>query len=111
MSAHSAGAYNATLLVMVNVIKGDGRAPPHPHQPGQNFTLMTESTPESSGCMQLCVLCGLHHGWFPQPLKYFLIIKFMAYSETFNNLWNKITTVDYKRLANIFMWGVLSSEG
>ena len=28
VSAHSAGAYTATLLVMVNVIKGGGRAPP-----------------------------------------------------------------------------------
>jgi hypothetical protein len=28
VSAHSAGAYTATLLVMVNVMKGDGRAAP-----------------------------------------------------------------------------------
>jgi hypothetical protein len=28
VSAHSAGAYTATLLVMVNVVKGGGRAPP-----------------------------------------------------------------------------------
>ena len=28
VSAHSAGEYTATLLVMVNVIKGGGRAPP-----------------------------------------------------------------------------------
>ncbi len=49
MSALSAGAYTATLLVMVNVIKGDGRAPPT--SPARaNFTLMTECTPESSGC-------------------------------------------------------------
>ncbi len=36
MSVHSAGAYTATLLVMVNVMRGGGRAPctPHPHQPG-----------------------------------------------------------------------------
>ncbi len=27
VSAHSAGAYTATLLVMVNVVKGGGRAP------------------------------------------------------------------------------------
>jgi hypothetical protein len=31
---HSAGAYTETLLVMVNVKKGGGRVPPHPHQPG-----------------------------------------------------------------------------
>ncbi len=29
VSAHSAGAYTATLLVMVNVMKGGGRAPPN----------------------------------------------------------------------------------
>ncbi len=28
MSAHSAGAYTATLLVRVNVMRGGGRAPP-----------------------------------------------------------------------------------
>jgi hypothetical protein len=49
VSAHSAGAYTATLLVMVNVIKRDGRAPP-PSPARANFTLMTECTPESSGC-------------------------------------------------------------
>ncbi len=27
VSAHSAGAYTATLLVMVNIMKGGGRAP------------------------------------------------------------------------------------
>ncbi len=50
MSAHSAGAYTATLLVMVNVIKGGGRAPPTLTTARTNFTLMTECTPESSGC-------------------------------------------------------------
>jgi hypothetical protein len=30
VSAHSAGAYTATLLVMVNVMKGGGLAPPTP---------------------------------------------------------------------------------
>jgi hypothetical protein len=46
VSAYSAGAYTATLLVMVNVMKGGGRAPPSsPAWP--NFTLMTECTPES----------------------------------------------------------------
>ncbi len=49
MSAHSAGAYTATLLVMVNVIRGGGRAPP-PSPARANFTLITECTPESSGC-------------------------------------------------------------
>ncbi len=46
VSAHSAGAYTATLLVMVNVIKEGGRAPP-PSPAQANFTLMTECTPES----------------------------------------------------------------
>jgi hypothetical protein len=48
MSAHSAGAYTETLLVMVNVMRGGGRAPP-PSPVRANFTLMTECTPESSG--------------------------------------------------------------
>ncbi len=49
MSAHSAGAYTATLLVRVNVMKGGGRGPP-PSAARANFTLMTECTPENSGC-------------------------------------------------------------
>ncbi len=49
VSAHSAGAYTATWLVRVNVVKGGGRAPP-PLPASANFTLMTECTPESSGC-------------------------------------------------------------
>ncbi len=48
MSAHSAGAYTATLLVMVNVVKGGGRAAPTPLPAWSNFTLMMECTPESS---------------------------------------------------------------
>ncbi len=48
MSAHSAGAYTATLLVLVNVMRGGGRAPP-PTPARTNFTVMTECTPESSG--------------------------------------------------------------
>jgi hypothetical protein len=47
VSAHSAGAHTATLLVMVNVMKGDGRAPP-PSLAWANFTLMMECTPESN---------------------------------------------------------------
>jgi hypothetical protein len=48
VSAHLAGAYNATLLVMVIVMKGGGRAP-STLTSRAHFTLMTESTPESSG--------------------------------------------------------------
>ncbi len=46
VSAHSAGAYTATLLVMVNVVKGGGRALPTLTSQA-NFTLMIECTPES----------------------------------------------------------------
>ncbi len=46
MSAHSAGAYTATLLVTVNVMKGGGRAPSTLTSQA-NFTLMTECMPES----------------------------------------------------------------
>ncbi len=49
MSCHSAGAYTATLLVMVNVMKGGGRAP-LPSPAWANFTLMMECAPESSRC-------------------------------------------------------------
>jgi hypothetical protein len=47
VSSHSAGAYTATLLVMVNVMRGGGRAPPTLTSQA-NFTLMTECMPESS---------------------------------------------------------------
>ncbi len=50
VSAQSAGAYTATLLVMVNVMKGGGRAPPPPLPAWANFTHMMECTPESSYC-------------------------------------------------------------
>ncbi len=48
---HSAGAYTATLLVMVNVVKGGGRAPPTLTSLG-NFTLMME-------CTNIATLCTL----------------------------------------------------
>ncbi len=47
VSAHSAGAYTATWLVMVNVVKGVGVHPP-PSPAWANFTLMMECTSESS---------------------------------------------------------------
>ncbi len=37
VSAHSAGAYTATFLVMVNVIKGGGRAPHTLNRPGKVY--------------------------------------------------------------------------
>jgi hypothetical protein len=46
VSAHSAGEYTVTLLVMVIVVKGGGRAPPTLTSQA-NFTLMMECTPES----------------------------------------------------------------
>ncbi len=46
VSAHSAGAYTATLMVMVSVMTGGGLAPPTLTSQA-NFTLMTECTPES----------------------------------------------------------------
>ncbi len=49
LAYHSAGAYTATLLVMVNVVKGGGRAPP-PSPVRANFTLMVECKPESGDC-------------------------------------------------------------
>jgi hypothetical protein len=49
VSAHSAGAYPATLLVLVYVIKGVGVHPP-PSPARANFTLITECTPEGSRC-------------------------------------------------------------
>jgi hypothetical protein len=49
VAAHSAGTYTATLLVIVNAMKGGGRAPPPPPA-WANFTLMIKCTPESSRC-------------------------------------------------------------
>ena len=50
MPAHSAGAYTATLLEMVNVMKEGGRAPPPSLAWANFFTLMMKCTPESSVC-------------------------------------------------------------
>jgi hypothetical protein len=47
VSTYTAGAYTATLLVMVYVIKGGGHAPPT-LPAWAYFTLMMECTPESS---------------------------------------------------------------
>ncbi len=49
VSAHSAGAYTATLLVIVNVMKGGRRAVHPPPTPARaNLTLTMECTPVSS---------------------------------------------------------------
>jgi hypothetical protein len=45
----------ATLLVMVDRVKGGGRAPP-PSPGWADFTIMMECTPESSHCHSVCTL-------------------------------------------------------
>jgi hypothetical protein len=42
VSALSARAYTATIYVMVNRVKGGGRATPPPHQPGLIFPSWSE---------------------------------------------------------------------
>jgi hypothetical protein len=56
--AHLAGAYTATLLVMVNVMKGGGHTPP-PLRAWANFTFMMECTPESSRCYSVYSVGGM----------------------------------------------------
>jgi hypothetical protein len=53
ISALSAGAYTTTLYVMVDRVKGGGRAP----SPGwPNFSIMIECTPERGNCHSVCTL-------------------------------------------------------
>jgi hypothetical protein len=59
VSAHSAGAYTATLLVMVNVMKGGGRAPPHPHQPGIILPTSSLNERQKADLTTLCSLCAI----------------------------------------------------
>jgi hypothetical protein len=55
VSLLSAGAFTTTLYVMVDIVKGAGRAPPH--SPARaDFTLMMECTP-GKWPLPLCVLC------------------------------------------------------
>ncbi len=65
VSAHTAGAYTATLLVMVNVMKGGWACTPT-LTARTNFTLMTECTPESSGCFSVYSV-----GQIPYPPSHF----------------------------------------
>jgi hypothetical protein len=58
VSAHSAGAYTATLLVMVNVMKGGGRAPPTLTSRGQVYPHDAMYARKRS--LLLCVLCGMN---------------------------------------------------
>jgi hypothetical protein len=49
--------YNATLYVIVNIVKGDGGAPLHPPPTPAwaNFSIMMECTPESGRCHSVCL--------------------------------------------------------
>jgi hypothetical protein len=51
--------------MMVNVMKGGGRAPPPPTPAWDNFTLMMECTPESSVCYSVYSVgdmsCTVHY--------------------------------------------------
>jgi hypothetical protein len=58
VSAHSAGAYTATLLVMVNVIKGGGRAPLTLTSQGKFYPHDWMYARKQR--LQLCVLCVAH---------------------------------------------------
>ncbi len=71
VSAHSAGAYCATLLVMVNVMKASGHAPP-PSPAWANFTLMMQSTPENSRCYSLYTVVqgGVLGGYKSAPVSH-----------------------------------------
>ena len=55
VSAHSAGAYTATLLVMVNVMKGGGRAPP----PSPAWAILPSwwNVRQKAAVATLCTLC------------------------------------------------------
>jgi hypothetical protein len=64
VSAHSAGAYTATLLVMVNVVKGRGGAPTPSTSPAwANFSIMIECTPESDCCYSVYSVVGTTVNW------------------------------------------------
>ncbi len=63
VSAHSARAYTATLLVMVNVMKGGGRAPPNLTTAWASFTLMMDATLCTLWCeLRNSLWYGLHLG-------------------------------------------------
>ncbi len=62
VSAHSSGAYIATLYVMVTISERGWSCSVHRPPPSPawaNFTLMMECTPESGRCHSVCTL------WIP----------------------------------------------
>ncbi len=59
VSAHSAGAYTATLLVRVNVVKGGGRVPPTLTSQGRFYPHHWMYARKQR--LQLCVLCEYTH--------------------------------------------------
>jgi hypothetical protein len=62
VSALSAGAYTATLYVMVKIVKGGGSVPPYPHQPGLIVTSWWNvcSKAAAATLSKLCAqICGL----------------------------------------------------
>jgi hypothetical protein len=65
---HKVHIFTATLLVMVNVMKGVGVHPP-PSPAQANFTLMTECTPESSRYYSVySVVTGMGEGHYKQTI-------------------------------------------
>jgi hypothetical protein len=68
VSARSAGAYAATLYVMVDKVKGGGRAPP-PSPGWHDFSIMMECTPESGFCHSIYVSIDSYL-FAPKPIKF-----------------------------------------
>ncbi len=61
VSAHSAGAYTATVLVRVNVMRGGGRAPPTLTSQDQFYPHHWMYARKQR--LQLCVLCATDSGY------------------------------------------------
>jgi hypothetical protein len=72
VSAHSAGAYTATVYVLVTKVKGGGRAP---SPAWSNFSIMMECMPESGRCHSVCTL------WF----RFFWIFSTYAQYRKYND--------------------------
>ncbi len=80
VSAHSAGAYTATLLVLVNVIRARGvRAPPTLTSQGQFYPHHWMYARRQR--LQPCVLCGL---WSPKRFGGRLVQQFGGFIRQIN---------------------------